>query len=312
MDRKKGLPSPYRLTIGAVAQAAGISVETLRTWERRYGLANHARRDGGGQRRYAEEEVRRLRLVRQALGAGHRAASVVPLQEPDLKALLAISEEPQVEAEEPTVSAADWIPLVKDWNWQGLSAGLTQAAAGVPATKFLDAYLGPFLTEVGRAWATGDVDVSQEHLSSECVMEFLSRRWASLNALNTGPRAVFSTLPRERHSLGLHMAAWALATAGARLVFIGADTPLADISRAVHASGAEYLVLSASQSSDTVEASAHLSALIKDIPDPVKVVVGGEGFRTVNKPDVHRISSFATLVSWFRTQQGAAESELAG
>ncbi len=295
VDKSQNRQGPYQLTIGAVAQAAGISVETLRTWERRYGLANHARRDEGGQRRYAEAEVKRLRLVRQALGAGHRAASVVPLPESALRELLQLTED-----QTPGLQPSDaWLSLVEQWDWQGLSAKLTQAAAGVSATQFLDNYLGPFLTQVGTHWALGKIDVAQEHLTSECVMEFLSRRWAALHPLNSGRKVVLTTLPRERHTLGLHMAAWALATAGARLVFLGADTPITDIGKTVVASEADHLVVSASQASDSSENKAQLAALLAEMPPHVHVIVGGEGFRDVKRSGVTRLGSFTALVKWF-------------
>ena len=52
------------LSIGDVARATGISVHTLRVWEKRYGAPFPMKRKSG-HRRYAQEEVRRLRLAVQ-------------------------------------------------------------------------------------------------------------------------------------------------------------------------------------------------------------------------------------------------------
>ena len=56
------------MTIAKLARAAGVGVETVRYYQRR-GLLPTPRKSGG-IRRYGEEDVRRLRFIRTAQGAG--------------------------------------------------------------------------------------------------------------------------------------------------------------------------------------------------------------------------------------------------
>ena len=56
------------LTIGKLASAAGVGVETVRFYQRRSLLAVPAR--DTGVRRYGAEDLRRLRFIRQAQAAG--------------------------------------------------------------------------------------------------------------------------------------------------------------------------------------------------------------------------------------------------
>ena len=56
-------------TIGALAKAAGVGVETVRYYQRR-GLLAEPPRPHGEVRRYGPEDVRRLRFIRSAQGAG--------------------------------------------------------------------------------------------------------------------------------------------------------------------------------------------------------------------------------------------------
>ena len=61
-------------TIGALAKAGEVGVETVRYYQRR-GLLPTPARDGGnalsgGIRRYGAEDLRRLRFIRQAQAAG--------------------------------------------------------------------------------------------------------------------------------------------------------------------------------------------------------------------------------------------------
>lgn len=56
-------------TIGQVAKAAGVNVQTIRYYERR-GLVPAPRRSASGYRQYTDEAVARLRFVRRAQDAG--------------------------------------------------------------------------------------------------------------------------------------------------------------------------------------------------------------------------------------------------
>ena len=67
-------------TIGALAKAAGVGVETVRYYQRRGLLETPERPDGAGQgggvRRYGDEDVRRLRFIRSAQAAGFTLAQI--------------------------------------------------------------------------------------------------------------------------------------------------------------------------------------------------------------------------------------------
>lgn len=71
------------LSIGALARAAGVGVETVRFWERE-GLLPRPPRTPGGHRAYGPEAVERLRFLRHARGLGFALAEV--------RALLALAE----------------------------------------------------------------------------------------------------------------------------------------------------------------------------------------------------------------------------
>jgi DNA-binding transcriptional MerR regulator len=57
------------LLIGDVARQTGVSVDTVRHYERK-GLLQEVSRDGSGYRRYPSEAIDRIRVVRRALGIG--------------------------------------------------------------------------------------------------------------------------------------------------------------------------------------------------------------------------------------------------
>ena len=73
------------MTIGTLASAVGVGVETVRYYQRR-GLLDTPKRDGGGGtgvRRYGTEDLRRLRFIRSAQASGFTLEQIAELLQLD-------------------------------------------------------------------------------------------------------------------------------------------------------------------------------------------------------------------------------------
>jgi MerR family transcriptional regulator, mercuric resistance operon regulatory protein len=69
-------------TIGCLAKAAGVGVETVRYYQRR-GLLSEPARPHGEVRRYSEQDLKRLRFIRSAQAAGFTLAEIKELVDLD-------------------------------------------------------------------------------------------------------------------------------------------------------------------------------------------------------------------------------------
>jgi MerR family mercuric resistance operon transcriptional regulator len=69
------------LTIGRLAKAGGVGVETVRFYQRKNLLSTPGK--DGGVRHYSSEDVRRLRFIKQAQAAGFTLAEIKELLELD-------------------------------------------------------------------------------------------------------------------------------------------------------------------------------------------------------------------------------------
>lgn len=258
------------LNIGALSRATGVPINTLRTWERRYGFPVGERSEGG-HRLYSPEMVERVRLVVRALDAGHRPAQVLPASEVELRLLLAEAEAPR-----PAVGAGPieaWLHAARALDGAALQRGFSEEAARLGLPAFVESRAAPFLRRVGDAWCAGELGVAHEHLASARLEAFLASSWRALSDAASGPPVVCATLSGDHHKLGLHLAAALLATRGRRVVFLGSDTPVADIAAGTLQVGAAAVVVSVGGSiPDPVEA---LRSLRRLLPTGVRIFVGG-------------------------------------
>lgn len=200
------------LPIHQASTLLGVPAPTLRSWERRYGLPS-TKRSTGGHRRYSEPELHQLRLMRDEVAHGRRAADAA------LRVRMLLNDE---------APGAAWITdflaasqLLRPAEVKQL-LDRAEAELGLEAT--LDDVLLPAMRQVGNWWASGQCDVGAEHLTTGVVRTWLSSRVAAARPA-TGPGVVLACGPRDQHTLGLEALAAVLARHGLRSLVTGALTP---------------------------------------------------------------------------------------
>lgn len=289
-----------RLSIGALSNATGIPVETLRTWESRYGFPVPERKPSG-HRVYPLASVGRLRLIGEALARGHRAGEVVPASEDVLQALLGLGGAVPEAAPLRPADAVDLdvlVSYVSDFAAEPLGRALLTDWARLGPLRFLETRIVPLVRRVGEAWESGRLSIRHEHFASERLEDLLRALRAPFDERARGPQVVLATLPGERHALGLQMAALVLATAGCRVLYLGPDCPIADMVAAVRELKAPVLAVSVSRSSSGAETNARLRRLRAQLGRRTILLLGGDGAPPVSRgfeviPDLSRLEAWA-------------------
>ena len=80
MERSKSKTAGVAMSIGALAKAAGVNVETIRYYQRR-GLLEEPAKPTGGQRRYSDAVLSRVGFIRRAQQLGFSLEEVKALLE---------------------------------------------------------------------------------------------------------------------------------------------------------------------------------------------------------------------------------------
>lgn len=87
--------------IRVVEQRTGLTAATLRAWERRYGVVEPTRSDGG-HRLYSDDDVYRLRALVRAVEGGRSIGQVAALTTDEVERLIQEDREERLPA--PTVT----------------------------------------------------------------------------------------------------------------------------------------------------------------------------------------------------------------
>jgi DNA-binding transcriptional MerR regulator len=262
---------------GEVARRLGVAVTTLRTWHRRYGLGP-SRHIPGQHRRYTDEDVSRLDVMRRLTGRG------VP---PAEAARVAVAPRRTPRVVGPRDGGGRAIPVGRS---EPAARGLARAAMRLDAAamreaiaasvgdvgvvRTWEALLCPVLIGIGERHAATGRLVEVEHLLSRCVSDVLGAQRPPANAAPA--RVLLACADDEQHTLPLEALAAALAERGHASRLLGARVPPAALLDAVRRTGPAVVVLWSHHPS--TGDPAQLRAVLAARPRPLAVAAAGPGW----------------------------------
>lgn len=284
-------PSVLTLSIAAVERDTGLSKDTLRVWERRYGFPSPGR-DAVGERAYTLPQVEKLRIVKRLLDAGHRPGRIVPLETVALQELADQTvDQPQRQAAGAAalMGSADLrehLALIRSHDLGALRSELARLLARCGVARFVTEVVAPLNAAVGDAWIRGQMEVFEEHAYTELVQTVLRQAIAGIpqGVENERPRVLLTSFPNEPHGLGLLMAEALLRLEGCLCVSLGVQTPVWDIVRAASAYRSDIVALSFTGCMNPNQVVDGLAELAAKLPPGVQVWAGGAA------PVLHRRS----------------------
>lgn len=226
------LRCPVMLRIGELARQTGTTPDLLRAWERRYGLLNPTRTEGGF-RLYAPADRERVLQMRQHIGSGLSAAEA---------ARRALSDGHEAEPD----GAGGLLEALLDMDESRAQTVIDNLLARLSDETALRESILPALREVGERWERGEATIAQEHFATHVIrgrLLALARRWDQ----GRGRRALLACPPGELHDLPLIAFGLALRKRGWRILFLGADTPYEVIAATAAEQQPDVVVLASAQ-----------------------------------------------------------------
>ncbi|MBI5275805.1 MAG: cobalamin B12-binding domain-containing protein [Burkholderiales bacterium] len=263
-------------SISDVERDTGLPRATIRIWERRYGFPAPGR-DDRGERCYPGDQVEKLRLVRQLVERGERPGRLLALSADELKSL-----------EQPALAGAagagaqpravrQLLLLLKEHDAAGVRRELQARLDQRGLAAFAGEEVPSLNAAVGTAWMTGDLQVHEEHLYSDCVQDVLRPAIAHLVTAQRAeaPRVLLTTFPQEAHALGLLIAQALFALQGCPTISLGVRLPVEQIAEAARAHAADLVGLSFTASTNPSHVLRGLEELRGMLPTSVRIWAGG-------------------------------------
>lgn len=284
---------PY--TVKQVSALTGVAPDTLRAWERRYGVVSPARSESR-YRLYDEDDLETLRAMAQLVADGAPAslAAQQVLARSGTGTDADTGDAPvdrrhawpggrHTPAAEPSTPPGGTIPPVDALVTpaQHLDRGeldhvLDQAFAAGSFESVAEHWLLPALDGLGDAWADGRVDVAGEHFVSAAVRGRLGRAFDASGTALGGPVVLVGLPPGALHELGSLTFATCLRRLGADVRWLGSNVPTDSWAHAVARLRPAAAVMSVPTDADTKAASEVITRLEQEHPD-LPVLVGGRG-----------------------------------
>ncbi len=260
------------VTVAEVAHRLGVAPATLRTWDRRYGLGPTSH-EAGEHRRYNEEDVARLAVMRRLVVSG------VPAQQ-----AAQLAKTSHITIDEP-------LPLPKFHDRDDVVAAIVRALDGIDSgfvealirreilssgvVKAWNEILVPALVLIGRRWEESGSGIEVEHLFSEIVKRVMRDCMNEIDTPRNPKPVLLASVGEEHHCLAIHALGAALAEENIATHFLGARTPVEAIAEMVRKTHPPVVFLWA-QLRKNADYSA-MTALPALRPAP-RLIVGGPGW----------------------------------
>jgi DNA-binding transcriptional MerR regulator len=231
-----------RYPIRAVAKITGLSLDTLRAWERRYQAVVPERSDRG--RQYGPAQIERLLLLGQLVQKGHAIGGIASLTDQDLKNLLA--QQPSQPTPEPEPLADILAPVLSAIeSFDSARAGdeLSRLAAVLSPRDLVYQVAVPLMLEVGIRCHDGTLAIAQEHMLSQMLRNLLGSMIRLFRPSNPAMKMVLATPAGESHEFGILASAMLASMAGIEPVYLGPDLPALEIANVAQRVSAQVILL---------------------------------------------------------------------
>lgn len=313
-------------TIKLVARQTGLSVHTIRVWEKRHGAVRPVRASNN-RRLYSDEDIERLKLLRQATMAGHSIGQIAQSSAAELRRLLrddltTRNTEPVAAPRKAHGIAADLIAAAlratERLDLADLRDLLDRAAVELGQPAMLHKFVAPFAIEVGERWRRGELNVAHEHFATTTITVFLAAFARPYPPGSSAHHLVLAAPTGQLHELGAIIAAAAAQSHGWRATYLGSSLPVEELVGAARTLQARAIGLSIVFPPDDEALTQDLLKLPKLLPPDCAVIAGGRSVETyaatlekIGASKVSALEDLYTVLDQLQKTQRAAGAKRA-
>lgn len=240
-----------------VLKETGLAADTLRAWERRYGLPM-PQRSAGGHRLYSQRDIETIKwlMKRQEEGLSISRAvdmwneqigsGVDPLAGSVSSGSAFVSGVPMPYQSPDTTLAslrAAWIEACMNFSESTSEHVLNQAFSMFPVESVCVEVLQKGMTEIGDMWYQNRASVQQEHFASALAIRKLDALLSASPAPTRDQTVLVGCPSEEWHTFTPLLLSLLLRRRGLNVLYLGANVPISQFSETIQTSRANLVVL---------------------------------------------------------------------
>ena len=245
----------YNLKV--VLKETGLPADTLRAWERRYGLPA-PQRTQGGHRLYSERDIHTIKwlMARQAEGLSisravdlwneNLASGPDPLAGLAPSAFTSSQTLPAIYTPQETTLDSmriNWVDACLNFSETAAEQILNQAFSMFPVEAVCVEVLQNGMSEIGTKWYENQASVQQEHFASGLAMRRLDALLIASPAPSRSQTILVGCPADEWHTFTPLMLSLFLRRRGYNVIYLGANVPAERFEETVHAVRANLVIL---------------------------------------------------------------------
>lgn len=249
----------------AVVRETGINPDTLRAWERRYGVPS-PERTAGGHRLYSQRDLETIKWLMARQAEGMSISSAVKLwreMEKTGQDPLQVTAQPAITMKTPALTSGSapidirqaWVQACLNFDEQAAEQQLTRAFGLYTPELVCQEIIQKGLADIGGLWYANQATVQQEHFASALALRRLNALLASAPAPIRTQQMLIGCPPEEEHTFAPLFLALLLRYRGWGVIYLGANVPLARFETALQAVKPQLVILTA----QTLHTAAKLS-----------------------------------------------------
>jgi methanogenic corrinoid protein MtbC1 len=250
-----------------------VPADTFRAWERRYGVPQPQRTEGG-HRLYSDHDIAVIRWLRDRTAEGMNISQAVQL----LKSAAEENDTEDRDARAIERLSEELVEALASFDTPQAERLLGEAFGLYPFEDVLLDLVQPVMVEIGECWHRGEINVAAEHFATQFVRRKLAGLLNIFDGIPHRATLIVGCGPNELHDLGTLLIALFLSRRGWNVVYLGAQVPVADLIETAQKLRPALVCLSASRKETAIQLAEVARSLLEAVPN----VLFGYGGRAFN------------------------------
>ncbi|MGB4773671.1 MAG: MerR family transcriptional regulator [Daejeonella sp.] len=250
-------------SISDIEILTGIKAHTIRVWEQRYDFFT-SRRTESNIRYYDEEDLRLFLNIAALNENGYKISAISKMTTQQITQMVTKLRKDHFNPNLQVQLFANAILTMNNVEMENLLS-LSIKERGIENT--IEEIVLPLLDKIGFMWQTGTINTTHEHFATHHISNRITIATHNLKTAGSakGKNYLLFLPEGEFHEIGLLYAKYLLKLNGHHAVYLGANTPIADLAEAVSIYKPDYALTVITQVRANCDVNEIINKTLKNI-----------------------------------------------